>query len=317
MNSTYAAEELRAESPRDLAGHEHELREALIAYCRLPAEAVESITAAMHASNMGFLEAAVHVGLVTEREAADAQAWVRDSAARREAGVVETALRRQGSARAPAVRHAGVGRPNELLVLAHDPEHSHSERIRALRTELLLLNETDRQASCLAILSPGPGEGRSLVAAELAIAFSQLGRRTLLVDADLRRPSQHLLFGIDAHWGLAQSLAFGQPSQLFGVEGQQYLSVLPAGPLSSNGSEVLSSGRIGQQISRWRYGYDFIIIDTPPVSMYPDAVSIAAMAGSAVLVSRAQTTPYKAIRETLRRLGLTQSRILGAVISTF
>jgi capsular exopolysaccharide synthesis family protein len=315
MSAPYSEDTLQVEGLRG-GGYDDELRDALITHCRLPSDAVARITETMNAMDGSFVEAALHIGLVTEREAAEAEAWVRATTERRDAGVVETALRRQGT-HPLIVRHVGTGRPSERLVLAHDAEHPHSERIRMLRAELLLLNETDRQASCLAMLSPRAGEGRSQVAAELAIAFSQLSRRTLLVDADLRNPTQHLLFGIRSDWGLAQSLAFGQPSQLFGVDGLPFLSVLPSGPAPRNPSELLSGGRIKHLLNRWRYGYDFIVIDTPPTSKYSDALSIASMAGSVVLVSRAQSTPYRDIKEALRRLGLTQSRILGAVISNF
>ena len=137
------------------------------------------------------------------------------------------------------------------------------------------------------------------------------------MDADLRHPTQHLLFDLDVQWGLAQSLAFGQPAQLFAVEGLPHLSVLPAGAPATNPSELLSGSRFANLIPRWRYGYEFIIVDTPPISRHTDAVSVAAVCGSVVIVSRAQSTHYRAMREALRRLAPTQTRILGAVMSTF
>lgn len=300
-----------------LSGDDDELREALIAYCRLPSEAVEQISEGMRAMHLSFSDAAVHVGLVTEKEAAEAQAWVRASMARRNSNVIETALRRKSSSQSVAVRHSFIGKLSSRLIPAYDPSNPHSEQIRALRTELLLLNEAGRQANCLAILSPCSGEGRSQLAAELAIALSQLGRRTLLVDADLRNPTQHLLFGAEVQWGLAQSLAYGEPPHLIGVEGMPFLTVLPSGPRVSNPLELISGGRFESLIRHSRHDYAFIVIDTPPVSQFADALTVAAMSGRVLLVSRSPTTPYKDMKAMLRRLGPTQTRILGAVVSTF
>lgn len=292
-----------------------ELREALIAYCRLSSEAVEQIDESMRGSQLDFCDAAVHVGLVTEGEAAEAKAWVRAAISRRNSNIVETALRRHGSSKSIAVRHSLMGRPGNRLQAACDADNPHAERLRALRTELLLLAEGGRDASCLAVMSPCSHEGRSQLAAELAVAFSQLGQRTLLIDADLRRPTLHSLFGVEVQWGLAQSLAFGEPPHLIGVEGLPFLTVLPAGPRVSNPLELLSGGRMENLLRHWRRDQAFIVIDTPPVAQYADALTIAAMVGQVVLVSRTQSTPYKELKGLLQRLGPTHARVLGAVVN--
>ena len=298
-----------------LGAEEGELREALIAYCRLSAEAVEQIDETMRGTQLNFCEAAVHSGLVTEGEAAEARAWVRAAISRRNSNIVETALRRHGSSKSIAVRHSLMGRPGNRLQAACDADNPHAERLRALRTELLLLAEGGRDASCIALMSPCSHEGRSQLAAELAVAFSQLGQRTLLIDADLRRPTLHSLFGVEVQWGLAQALAFGEPPHLIGVEGLPFLTVLPSGPRVSNPLELLSGGRMESLLRHWRRDQAFILIDTPPVSQYADALTIAAMVGQVVLVSRTQTTPFKELKGLLQRLGPTHARVLGAVVN--
>lgn len=310
----------RPEPRQTESNFQDELREALIAFCRLPSDAVSNIEETMRASQMTFCDAAVHTGLVTEHEAADASAWVRERARPRESAIIETALRRRGGDTNQAlttVRHAGHGHACARLAIAHRSDSAHAERIRALRTELLLLNEIDRQASCVAVLSPCAGEGRSQLTAELAIAFAQLGRSTLLVDADLRKPGQHELFGLQSQWGLAQSLTFGQSAELFGVEGLPHLTVVPAGPPSPHPTELLAGDRLNLLITRWRHSYDFIFIDTPPVSLNSEAISVAALAGGTLVVGRAQRTPYELLKETIHRLRLTQTRVLGAIIGDF
>ena len=298
-----------------LSAEEGELREALIAYCRLTPEAVEQIDETMRGTQLSFCDAAVHVGLVTEGEAAQAQSWVHAAISRRNSSIVETALRRHGSTKSIAVRHSLMGRPGNRLQAACDADNPHAEQLRALRTELLLLAEGGRDASCLAIISPCSHEGRSQLAAELAVAFSQLGQRTLLIDADLRRPTLHSLFGVEVQWGLAQSLAFGEPPHLIGVEGLPFLTVLPSGPRVPNPLELLSGGRMESLLRHWRRDQAFIVIDTPPVSQYADALTIAAMVGQVVLVSRTQATPYKELKGLLQRLGPTHARVLGAVVN--
>jgi len=283
----------------------------------LSVDAIERINEAMRMSRMDFGDAAVHIGLVTANEAADAHAWVRAIIAGRNKGVIETALHRQSNVRSVIVRPSHMGRPANQLFIAFDPDSPRSERIRALRTELTLLNEAARQPTCLAIVSPCSGEGRSQLAAELAIAYSQIGRRTLLVDADLRNPAQHLLFGADSRLGLAQSLAYSEPAQVIGVEGLPFLSVVPSGTLMPNASALLSGTRFESLIRRWRNEYENIVLDTSPVSQCADALTVAAMAGSVLILTRAQSTPYKNLTEMVSRLGSTKCRILGAVINNF
>ena len=112
-----------------------------------------------------------------------------------------------------------VVEPDDRLIMAHDPCDPRCERIRALRTELLLRSEGTDRADIIALVSPCAGEGRSLLAADLAIAFAQTGRPTLLVDADLRRPRQQMLFGTDNRHGLAQAIESGEPPHLRSVFG--------------------------------------------------------------------------------------------------
>jgi receptor protein-tyrosine kinase len=186
-----------------------------------------------------------------------------------------------------------------------------------LRTELMLLVEDVRRGNICALLSPGPAEGRSQLCAELAIAFAQLGRRTLLVDADLRHPRQHILFSADNQWGLAQALALGETPYLYSVQGVPELSLLTAGVIPPNPLELVSNRRFERLMDEWRRSYDFVLIDTPPVSQYADALAIATAARRVLVVSRTESTSFSGMKELLRRLAPTQARILGAVLNKF
>ncbi|MBC7982779.1 MAG: CpsD/CapB family tyrosine-protein kinase [Candidatus Obscuribacterales bacterium] len=208
-------------------------------------------------------------------------------------------------------------KPTMRLLIAHDPFDPHCENVRALRTELLLRRETVDQADVVALLSPGVGEGRSQLAAELAISFAQLGRPTLLVDADLRHPNQHVLFGAGNPVGLSQAIERGGTPHLHSVEGLRHLSLLTAGPAPDNPLELLLNSRFAALIEEWRRSFDFVILDTAPVTHYSDGLAVASLVGRVIALSRAKHTPYKDSRDMLRRLAATRSQIVGAVINHF
>jgi receptor protein-tyrosine kinase len=206
-------------------------------------------------------------------------------------------------------------RPCDRLLRNQAPAHPHGEQIRALRTELLLRREAMDRASMVALLSPCAGEGRSMLAAELAIGFAQTGHPTLLVDADLHRPQQHLLFCTDNRQGLAQALELGTDPALQTVQGLPRLSLLSAGTVARDPLELLSSRRFASMMLEWRQDFEFVVLDTAPVGLYSDGLAVASLTGRVLALSRAQHTPYKAMQDMLRRLSATRARILGAVIN--
>lgn len=211
----------------------------------------------------------------------------------------------------------GKARPDDRLIMAHDPYDPRCENIRALRTELLLRRESIERADIVALLSPCPGEGRSLLAAEIAIAFAQTGRPTLLVDADLRRPQQHLLFDIDNRHGLSQAIEHGVRPPVHAVQGLPRMSVLTAGAIPDNPVELLSSDHFASMVEDWRDNFEFVVIDTAPVSTFSDGLAVASLVGRVLVLGRAQHTRYRDMQDMLRRLAATRSKILGAVISHF
>jgi protein-tyrosine kinase len=287
----------------------------LISLWGLSAESVERIGEIVRSEGLSFGDAAFRLGLVSREDLDDAIAWVE----RRndQPGPIETAIHQAKARTSVALRHAGMVRPGSRLLLVHDPDSPRSERIRALRTELMLLVGEARHDNVLALLSPGASEGRSQLCAELAISFAQAGRRTLLVDADMRHPHQHLLFNADYQWGLAQALALGEAPTLYGVEGVPELSLLSAGVIPPNPLELVTNRRFGRMVETWRRTYDFVLIDTPPVSQYADGLPIATAANRVLIVTRTESTSFSSMKELVRRLAPTQARILGAVLNKF
>ena len=209
------------------------------------------------------------------------------------------------------------GKPSVRLLLPYDPFDPRSEKIRTLRTELVLRHEGREGANMVVMISPQNGEGRSQVAAELAVAFAQLGRRTLLVDADLRRPAQHILFMAKNHLGLAQAIARADQPRCRPVEGLDNLMLVTAGPTPRNPLELLSDRSFRDLVDHWRANFDFVVIDTPPASRYADALAVSSLVRRCVALARSGHTPYADTRDMIRRLQATGSEVLGAVINHF
>ena len=210
-------------------------------------------------------------------------------------------------------------RPGQELPSVQAQGDRHSEQIRKLRTELLLRHGQGNAASlALAVVSAQPREGRSVLSAELALSFAQLGRSTLLIDADLRTPSQHRLFDSDLACGLFQALRESVPPVLNGVEGFPTLAVMSAG-LEGKGSpsELLSSEGFKQRIEQMRPLFDFIVVDTPPFNRFSDAQIIAAVVGQVISVHRIKVSSYKQSRTMFRGLSTSRAQTIGAVLNQF
>jgi protein-tyrosine kinase len=125
------------------------------------------------------------------------------------------------------------------------------------------------------------------------------------------------LFGASGREGLVQALQTSSAAQLLMVDGLPHLSLMTAGQTHPNRLEMLSDGRFERLLNDWRRQYEFIVIDTPPVTEYSDAIAIATLAGRVLICSRVAVTQQSAIKEMLRRLESTQSVILGAVLNEF
>jgi receptor protein-tyrosine kinase len=210
----------------------------------------------------------------------------------------------------------GVGRE---LIAAWDPFHPAVEELRSVRTQLLIRwYDAAAGRRTLAIASPNAREGRSYVAANLAVVFSQLGQRTLLIDADFRAPRQQSIFNIPDRFGLSSALSGrADLSVAVPVSGLTGLSVLPAGPVPPNPLELLSRGSFAALLARAQQEFEFILIDTPPASEYSDAQSIAYRAGDALLVSRKDETRMGAIEHAVREISDAGARVVGTLINAY
>jgi protein-tyrosine kinase len=202
------------------------------------------------------------------------------------------------------------------LFAAYQPLSSQAENLRAVRGELKLrwFNDTHK---ALALVSPGRNEGRSYLVANLAIAFSQLGERTLLIDADLRQPRQHTLFKLQGDYGLSDALA-GRTDLMDAIRSTalQNLSVLPAGTVPPNPGELISRS-LKNSLQQLQMHFDVILIDTSAAEAGMDAQIAALYCGGAMLVARQHETKLDALKRLKEALQGSDTQCLGAVLTDF
>lgn len=205
------------------------------------------------------------------------------------------------------------------LVCAYAPFHRRAEELRTLRTQLLIhWFNPDEGRKTLAVVSPGSGEGRSYVAANLAVVFAQLGEPVLLIDADMRTPRQHAIFGIAERGGLSAILSGrADHTAVAPVPGIAGLSLLPAGALPPNPQELLSRPAFTALLKEMQARFHLILIDTPAAQLYADVQNVAYRAGDALMLARRDHTRLAETIKATRELSDTGARVVGAVMNTF
>ncbi|MDI1299014.1 chain length determinant protein tyrosine kinase EpsG [Methylotenera sp.] len=213
--------------------------------------------------------------------------------------------------------HAGQGNYSAELVAAYQPFSQQVEELRVLRSQVMMrwINEGYKT---LAVVSVNEGEGASFLAANLAIVFSQLGQRTLLIDANLRDPRQHKIFNLKEKLGLSDILADrAAMSVVTNVDSFVDLSVLGAGTLPPNPQELLNRDVFASFMHTAANEYDVILIDTTPGSYIADVQATVARCGGALLVSRLNHTRLSDVAEVRSQISMTGARVIGSVINEF
>lgn len=213
-------------------------------------------------------------------------------------------------------REAGSKIADELIA-AYQPFSHQVEILRALRSQLMLRWFTgEPEQRTLAVASPGRGDGRSYLAANLAVVFSQLGEHTLLIDADLRNPRQHALFGIENRSGLSSILSSrAELSDIKRVPSFIDLSVLPAGPQPPNPQELLGRPIFAKLLDELTHEFDVIIIDTPAGGEYADVQTIAVRASGALMVARNNRTSVAAFNDMVKSFAQASVAVVGSVFN--
>jgi capsular exopolysaccharide synthesis family protein len=196
------------------------------------------------------------------------------------------------------------------------PHSSFAEACRAVCSGLLL-SSIDNPPKTLVITSSFPQEGKSTISANLAYVFAQRGRKVLLIDADLRRPSIHAHYGLTRDHGLTSILAHGasESDYFTPIESVPNLKVLPAGPRPPAPAELLASFRMQELMATWTKEFDHVIIDSAPLLPVIDALSLSAMADGVVLVARAGLARKRALHRVMGMLARANANRLGVVLN--
>ncbi len=217
--------------------------------------------------------------------------------------------------RTRANRKDEIARIASHLITHQVPKSPISETFRAIRTNLQFVNPDDPVKTIL-VTSSVPAEGKTTVAANLAIVLAQLGAKTIIVDGDLRKPVMHKLFGLDANHGLTDLLT-GKAALSGVIESTQIenLKLLPAGPTPPNPSELLGSKRMKNLIQRLKENFDYVVFDSPPTVPVTDAAVLGTEMDGTLVVLQIGKTDRHAIARTKEMLENVRAKILGLILN--
>jgi protein-tyrosine kinase len=267
----------------------------LVEHGTISAENVEAIQnfAAQH--NMRFGDAALQLGLLTPAD-------------------IDLAIAQQFNY--PVLARGGEHGVSADVVAAYLPTSKDIEPLRALRSQLAVRGAGKAEHRVLSINSPDRGDGRSWLAANLAVVFAQMGERTLLIDADMRNPRQHVLFNLNNSVGLSALLTGRAGREIVTrIHPQLRLFVLPAGVLPPNPQELLGRPVFDVILGLFAEQFSLVIMDTPAASSSADAQIIASLAGNAVMVARRNHTLQDNLKSATANLVQAGVNVVGSVIN--
>jgi capsular exopolysaccharide synthesis family protein len=203
--------------------------------------------------------------------------------------------------------------PGSLVTLL-DPTSATAEAYYLLATNLhhALANTPSR---VIVLTSPGPGEGKTTVCANLGVVLAHGDSNVLIVDCDLHRPALHEVFGLRNVQGLENTLSGERSSREIQEELMPGLKIVTAGPVPPYPAELLDSVRFKEFLRQVRSEFDYVLLDSPSTSIVPDSLVLAAQGDGVLVVVDAQSTRKQALRRTIRSLESVRANILGTVMA--
>ena len=201
------------------------------------------------------------------------------------------------------------------LITKLNPRSPISEQYRTIRTNLQFAS-IDEPLQSILITSPGPAAGKSLTAANIAVVYAQQEKKTLLIDADMRKPTVHYTFRVDNLRGLSNVLVGDTPLESAVEQSDvENLDVLTCGPIPPNPAELLASTRMEEVLNQAKQLYDFIIFDTPPLLAVADAKILSNIVDGCLLVVRSGVTKMEEVERTVDLLDDGHAKVLGAILN--
>lgn len=259
---------------------------------KLKQQDMERVLKLQQEQNLRFGEAAIKLGLVTEAD-------------------IQHALSYQFEY--PYLSNDREGLSQELVAAAA-PYGKEAEALRSVRSQLLLRWFQEGHKT-LAIGCAGEGDGASYLAANLAVLFAQLGRKTLLIDADMRHPRQHQIFNLGNGKGLSDILAGRADAMIASpIKSFPTLSVLSSGSPPPNPAELLMRPAFGALLSGLESSYDVILIDTAPSQHVSDIQAVAALTGGVLIAVRRNVSRLTVLGDLKEKILLSGAQVIGAVV---
>ena len=201
------------------------------------------------------------------------------------------------------------------LITNLNPKSPISEQYRTIRTNIQF-SSVDEELRSILFTSSGPGEGKSMTTANIAVTYAQQGKKVLLIDADLRKPTVHYTFRLDNLKGLSNVLVGDVLlEEAIHTTSIDHLDVISSGPVPPNPSELLGSRKMRAILERAKQQYDLVIFDTPPVLAVTDAQIMADFVDGAMLVVRSKVTELDAATRAVEALKPAKARLLGTVLN--
>lgn len=208
----------------------------------------------------------------------------------------------------------GFSRDDQKKILCADSPFVVKEAYNSIRTNLLFTQQGEK-CPIFVVSSPTANNGKSINAINMAISFAQMGKKTLLIDADMRNPTVHRMFSIPVKNGLSEILAGLTDSITVSKTDIENLSLLTAGKIPPNPTELLSSARMDKLLEFVKAHYDCVLVDTPPINLVTDSTAFATKATGYIMVVKLITTDMQDVRTAVNSLKHIGAPIVGFVMN--
>ncbi len=200
------------------------------------------------------------------------------------------------------------------MISYYDPKSSVAEAYRGLRTNIQFMNP-DKPIHSLVISSPGPGDGKSTTVINIAITFANLGKKTILIDCDLRKPILHKVFNISRNPGLTDVMKSETSIDIIRQTEIPNLDIITSGDIPPNPSEILASQKLKNFLTKVSENYDIVLLDSPPIIAVTDAIILSKITDAIILVVKANSTDLRIVERSIDQLSQVNCILAGAVLN--